>query len=194
MLGRAIWLFVGTNVDSFVILLAFFGRAGGNVVAALRVVAGEILGFIAILVVCMLGALGLQLVARPLIPYLGLVPLALGLWEGRKLLPRRGDNADTDNPHDNGVGTLQVAAAALADGGDNISAYIPLFAAAGFSAMIGYSLLFLAGVVVMCAIAWTICDWPPVTRVMSRVGSLLLPVVLVAIGLIILVEGHAFGL
>jgi cadmium resistance protein CadD (predicted permease) len=192
LIARAAGLFVATNVDSFVLLLAFFSRAAGSTVAALRVVAGELLGFVAILVVCVTGALGLQLVAKPVIPYLGLVPLMLGLLEAWKLLRRRGGDQVGGDPG-GAVGLLPVAAATLATGGDNVSAYIPLFASAGPDLMVSYSVLFLIGVVAICGAAWLLCGWPPVARATSRVGELLLPLVLVAIGVIILVEGHAFG-
>ena len=66
-------MFVATNIDDLVVLMVFFGRARGDRTAILRVVAGQYLGFIAILVASVLGALGAQLLpdralARPLRP------------------------------------------------------------------------------------------------------------------------------
>src|ERR1051326_754283 len=77
--GQAIGLFAVTNVDDIVILALFFDRATGCG-GVLRVVAGQYLGFTAILVASVAGALGAGSLPETVIPYLGLLPLALGLW------------------------------------------------------------------------------------------------------------------
>jgi len=46
---------------------------------------------------------------------------------------------------------------------------------------------------VWCAAGWLLATRPLIARALSRWGHLVLPVVLIAIGLVILIEGGAFG-
>ena len=187
-------MFAVTNIDDIVVLAVFFGRAGDERAGALRVVAGQYLGFGAILVVAVAGALGARLLPEDAIPYLGLLPVALGVRAAWRSW--RGEGDDDDAPGETGrpAGPLTVAAVTLANGGDNIGVYVPVFATAGAAGMVGYVVVFLAGVAVWCAAGWYLASRPPVARALARWGHVVLPVVLIAIGVIVLVEGGAFGL
>ena len=88
--SQAVATFAVTNIDDLVVLAVFFGKARGHRSAATRVVAGQYLGFVAILVVSTSAALvGAALLPRTALPYLGLFPIMLGLraawvgWRGR---------------------------------------------------------------------------------------------------------------
>ncbi|GLZ29195.1 cadmium transporter [Lentzea sp. NBRC 105346] len=196
LLGQAVGMFAVTNIDDMLVLAVFFGQAGGTRAAALRVVIGQYLGFGAILVASVAGALGAGLLPESVIPYLGLLPLALGLraawrtWRSH----RAGDGENDEVVGEQGVGILQVAAVTFANGGDNIGVYVPVFAVVGVTGMIGYVVVFLIGVALWCAIGWFLAGRPAVATVLSRWGHVILPVVLIGIGLVILIEGGAFGL
>ena len=77
--AQAVAMFVATNIDDLVVLMVFFGRARGDRSATARVFVGQYLGFIAILVVSVIGALGAQLLPDSAVAYFGLVPLLLGI-------------------------------------------------------------------------------------------------------------------
>jgi cadmium resistance protein CadD (predicted permease) len=182
LLGQAVGMFAVTNVDDLVVLAVFFGRGGGR-----RVVAGQYLGFAGILVVSVLGALGAGLLPERVIPFLGLVPLALGVRAGRRVWrDRRAGGGENDEPRGEVPGVLSVAAVTFANGGDNIGVYVPVFTVAGAGGMPVYVVVFLAGVAVWCAAGWLLATRPPVARVLSRWGHVVLPVVLVLIGVAIL--------
>ena len=55
-------------------------------------------------------------------------------------------------------------------------------------------IVFLLLVAVWCLAGWWFASRPVVAQVLTRWGHLILPVVLIAIGLIILIEGGAFSL
>jgi cadmium resistance protein CadD (predicted permease) len=193
-LGQAVGMFAVTNIDDMVVLTLFFGRAGGNRAATVRVVVGQYLGFAGILSVSVLGALGAQLLPESAIAYWGLLPLLLGLraaWSAWR--QHRGGDAGGAEDYD-GVGVMTVATVTFANGGDNIGVYVPVFAIAGLSGMAGYSVVFLICVAVWCALARYVATRPAVANLLSRWGHAIMPVVLIAIGLVILVEGGAFGL
>ncbi|MCP2197018.1 Cadmium resistance protein CadD, predicted permease [Lentzea flava] len=122
MVGRAAGMFAVTNVDDLVLLALFFARAR----SARQVVVGQYLGFAGILVVAVLGALGASLLPEQFRPWLGLIPLALGLKAAWSLW--RGN--DDDEEPDVAPGVLAVAGVTLANGGDNIGVYVPVFTVA----------------------------------------------------------------
>ena len=189
-------MFAATNIDDMVVLTVFFGRNGGVRTGILRVVAGQYVGFIGILAVSVLGALGASLLPENAIPYLGLLPLLLGLrvaW-----LAWRARGVENDSPGEavsggRGVGILSVATVTFANGGDNIGVYVPVFAVAGIRGMISYVLIFLVGVAIWCAIGWYIASRPAVANALARWGHIILPVVLIGVGLSILIQGGVFN-
>lgn len=131
-----------------------------------------------------------------MIPYLGLLPLALGLkaaWQGW----RHRNEADGEREageEDGGPKVVEVAAVPLADGGDNVGAYVPVFATAGAGGMSVYAVVFLILVGVWCFAGRFFATRPLVAGALSRWGHVLLPSVLISLGLLIPVEGGAFGL
>ena len=188
-------MFVATNIDDMVVLTVFFGRNGGRRSGILRVVAGQYVGFLGILAVSVLGALGARLLPENAIPYLGLLPLFLGLraawlaWRARG--DENGSSGETVSGR-RGVGILDVATVTFSNGGDNIGTYVPVFAVVGVGAMAAYIVIFLVGVAIWCTIGWYISSRPAVARVLARWGHIILPVVLIGIGLSILIEGGVF--
>ena len=77
---EAIGTFTVTNIDDIVVLAVFFGQAPAHRGAAIRVIAGQYLGFAAILAVSIAGAmLGATLLPSAVLPYFGLLLIMLGL-------------------------------------------------------------------------------------------------------------------
>lgn len=193
--AQAIAMFVATNVDDLVVLTVFFGRARGDFSAVVRVVIGQYLGFVGILVVSVLSALGAQLLPGRAVAYLGLLPLLLGVraaWTAW----RRPDVDDDEGEADGrpGLGVATVAAVTFANGGDNFGVYVPVFAVAGPSRMTVYVIVFLVGVGLWCMLSQRIATRPAVAEVLERWEDVLLPLVLIGIGVVILTGGGAFGL
>lgn len=192
---QATGLFAVTNIDDLVILALFFGQTVDHR-GVVRVIAGQYLGFGAIIVASIGGALGAGLLPETAIPYLGVLPLALGLraawatWREH----RDGDDDEPSGQPATGPGVLAVAAVTLANGGDNIGVYVPVFATAGPGGIVTYVAVFLVLVAVLCAAGYYVARHPLITRALSRWGHILLPIVLIGIGLVIMIEGHAFGL
>ena len=54
--------------------------------------------------------------------------------------------------------------------------------------------MFLTLVAVLCAAGKFLATRAPIARVLARWGHILLPIVLIVLGIVILVEGGAFGL
>ncbi|MEC4571142.1 cadmium resistance transporter [Streptomyces virginiae] len=197
-IGQAIGLFAVTNVDDIVILALFFAQGAGHRGSTRKIVIGQYLGFAAILAVAVAAAFGAGFLPQGAVPYLGLLPLILGLKAARQAWRQRG--AEDDGEQDaagagqGGPASLAVAAVTFANGGDNIGVYVPVLATAGAGGMVVYAVVFLALVGVWCIAGRFFATRPVIAGALARWGHVLLPVVLIAVGLMILVEGGAFGL
>ena len=190
LVGRAAVVFATTNVDDILVLALFFARAGSSPAAGARIVAGQYLGFAAIVAASIAGALGAGLLPGTAVRFLGLVPLALGLNAARRLLRDRGPGGDQEPPvHDGGPTTVTVAAVTLANGGDNIGVYVPVLARAGTVELAGYAAVFLVLVGVWCGLGRYLATRSGAARGLSRWGHVLLPAVLIGIGTAVLVSG-----
>jgi cadmium resistance protein CadD (predicted permease) len=192
-------MFAATNVDDIVILALFFGQAAGRRSAVVRIVVGQYLGFAAILVASVLGALGTAQLPESVIPYLGLVPLLLGTraaWQvWRERHHERDDTRDSAAPGKQAApAALAVAGVTFANGGDNVGVYVPVFTTTTAAGLITYCTVFSIMVGIWCALGLFLATRPMVASALSRWGHLLLPVVLIGIGLTILIGGGAFGL
>lgn len=188
IVGQAVGLFAVTNVDDVVLLALFFARGAGHRNAVPRIVLGQYLGFIAILVVSIAAALGATLLPESVIPFLGLLPLALGVKAAWQVW--RGGDDDTGEPaRPGGPRALEVAAVTFANGGDNLGVYVPVFATSGVGGMSVYAAVFLVLVAAWCLAGRFFATRPLVAKALSRWGHVLLPLVLIGIGVAILVEG-----
>jgi cadmium resistance protein CadD (predicted permease) len=181
--GVGVVVFASTNVDDLFVLLAFFSEPrfrGGQVVA------GQYLGIIALTVASLLLSMTALVIPSAYVGLLGLVPLGIGLW---KLVRRQsGDNDTATAPRAN---VLAVAAVTVANGGDNLGVYTPLFATRR-PAEIGLLIaVFLLMTALWCAIARGLVRHPAVGAPIRRRGRRLLPWVLIALGAYILVDSGA---
>lgn len=194
LVTQAVAIFAVTNIDDIVVLALYFGRAGGDRPAERRIVAGQYLGFTLILAVSVLAAFGLSLLPEEAIAYLGLLPIALGIragvvaWNSRRTAP------NDEPPAIASAGVGEIASVTFANGGDNIGVYVPVFATVGAGGTATYVAVFLVLVALWCFTGRFLASRPVIARSLSRWAHILLPVVLIIIGVVILVEGGAFGL
>jgi cadmium resistance protein CadD (predicted permease) len=196
IVAEAAGLFAVTNVDDIVVLSLFFGRTAGQPGAARRIVAGQYLGFTALVAIAVAVAYGAVFLPESGLAYLGFLPLVLGLraaWQAWQA--HRGGDADGQRREDGpgNVRALQVAAVTFANGSDNIGAYSPVFAKAGTAGITVYIAVFLVLVGVWGAAGRYLATRPAIGKVLGRWGHVLHPVVLIALGLFILIQGGAFG-
>jgi cadmium resistance protein CadD (predicted permease) len=197
LVGQAVGMVAVTNVDDVVLLALYFGQAAGHRGGGTRVVLGQYLGFSGILAVCVLITLGVDLLPDRVIPYLGVLPLLLGLraaWQSWRERHAGSGSDATVTPREGGPSTLAVAGVTFANCGDNIGVYVPVFAVAGTGNLIAFVTVFLLLVAVLLAAGRFLATRPVIARVLARWGHIVLPAVLIGIGAAILVQGHAFGL
>ncbi|MFF4849808.1 cadmium resistance transporter [Streptomyces sp. NPDC001194] len=125
---------------SVLILALFFAQGAGHRGSTRKIVLGQYLGFTAILAVAVAvaAAFGAPFLPESAIPYLGLLPLALGLKAAWQAWKHRNEDGDDDGEApQGGPTTMAVAAVTFANGGDNIGVYVPVFATAGIGLRAG---------------------------------------------------------
>jgi cadmium resistance protein CadD (predicted permease) len=171
-------VFATTNIDDIVLLSLLFsdGKTSPR-----SIVAGQFLGIGALTLAS--AALGFAAVAIP--PgwpaLLGIIPLLLGVAKGVALLRNNEEKEDDPNIAKKS-GLLAVASITIANGGDNLSVYIPLFASERTRIPI-FAIVFAVMTAVWCAIGWKLVKNKYVGKQLQRYGRILLPIVLIALGL-----------
>lgn len=188
-LGTAAVVFAVTDIDDLVLLAAFFGDPHLRVRA---VVAGQFAGIAVLTAVSAAAAYAAIAIPSGWISLLGLLPLGLGLFRLREWRRRTGDDeaAEAMENERRLEGRLHsqilgVAAVTVANGADNLSVYIPLFAI-DISAVPVYALVFAVLTAVWCVLGYALVRNPAGAALTQRWGHIVLPIVLIALGLHIL--------
>ncbi|TYP87449.1 cadmium resistance transporter [Blastococcus xanthinilyticus] len=192
---QAVGLFLATNIDDIIVLSLFYARGAGRRGTTAAILAGQYLGFGAILAAAVLVALGARtFLPEGVIPYFGLIPLVLGLLAAWRAWRHDDDDDDEGKVSGKSVSALTVAAVTFANGGDNIGVYVPVFATVGPAGVVAYCVVFLALVAVLVVAARFVATRKTVAEFLERWEHVLFPLVLIGLGIVILVEGGAFGL
>lgn len=176
---------MGTNVDDFVVLLLLILGipAGGQ--RRWQIVAGQYLGFSALVVISLLGAAALRSVPENLIGLLGIFPLALGIRGFLRIV--HGHSESQSEPIIAG-NLVTVAMVTVANGGDNISVYILLFRGLQAGEITASIAVFLLMLGFLCAAALFIGE--RARLVLGAIGNTqwLTSIVFTAIGIGVLVR------
>lgn len=188
----SILAFVSTNIDDIFLLMLFFGDKRYRTA---DIYVGQYLGIISLIAISLLGSLIGNVIEGKYIGLLGLFPIYLAirqiidLWSGTgKPVSERSDRTFVT------TGFVTVATVTMANGGDNIGTYIPLFAALTPSEKSIMIALFLLMVFVLVSLARYLTKHPVLARSISKYGHIVTPVVLFLLGLFILRENGSFQL
>src|SRR5699024_2444377 len=193
---QASGMFIATNIDDVVIRSLLFARGQGQPGTTRRILVGQYLGCLGILGAAAAVALGAQvLLPEAIVPYSGSIPLGLGLWAASQAWRNRGEHDDDEAQLEGKrVSVWAVAAVTVANGGDNIGVYVPVFVSVSWGAVLAYCSVFLVLVAVLVFLAKWISSRKPIAEALERWEHILFPAVLIGLGLVILVSGGAFGL
>ena len=190
LIGVGTAAFAATDIDDLFVLMLFFSNPayGGR-----QVVIGQYVGIGALVTAGIVGSLIALVVPQWIVGLMGLLPITIGI---KKLIDLRKGEDD----YDESLKTLQsnrksylrfltVAGVTVANGGDNIAVYVPLFASSSTPAeVITLVAIFLAVTAVWCALAYRLVNHRIVAKRLSRIGHILLPAVLIGLGIFILAE------
>ncbi|WP_441414444.1 cadmium resistance transporter [Arthrobacter sp. 2MCAF14] len=179
--------FAATNLDDLLVLSVLFLSARTRPVPSLwRIWVGQYIGIGILTVVAAAAALALTPVP---VEWVGLVPLVLGCYALLKVARPSGDP-----PKPRSLTVPVVVAVTVANGGDNISVYIPLFRSLAPADSVVTGLTFGVMVAVWCAAGYWLTAHPTVAAICRRAGEWVIPVVYVALGATIIVRSGVIAL
>jgi cadmium resistance protein CadD (predicted permease) len=180
-IGLAVITFVITNIDDLLILSVYFAAPtyrGRNVVV------GQFFGIIAIILISLIGVVLGNFLSDRWISLLGILPIFVGIKE---LLSNEGDEEDDVSVKASHFQFLNVALVTIANGGDNIGVYVPLFASLpDFSYVILYTTVFILLTGVLCYFAYYLTNHPKIKHYAATWGHQILPYFLIILGVYIL--------
>jgi cadmium resistance transport/sequestration family protein len=191
--------FTATNLDDILILMLFFSQVNA-LFRKRHIVAGQYLGFAALVLASLPSFFGSFLLPRPCVGLLGLVPIAIGI---SRLVT---SNKEESDPEESDATEMQptstwfsslispqaysVAAVTFANGGDNIGIYMPLFASCTWQSLAIILGVFFSLVSVWCFAAYQLTQVPAIADNLTRYGNHLVPFVLISLGVLIMVDSR----
>lgn len=174
--SASVTTFAATNIDDAFLLTLLFARR----IPARRIVAGQYVGFGAIVAISLLGAHAALAIPHGWVRLLGLLPLAIGI---KHLLQARRSELGQSRAGDYSVAS--IALVTLSNGGDNIGVYVPFFVIdRGYLwlILIVYAVL----VVLWCFVARWLGNHSLMLRSVDRWGHWAVPMVFIALGIYVL--------
>jgi cadmium resistance transport/sequestration family protein len=190
--------FFATNLDDILVLLLFFSQVN-NSFRRRHIVAGQYLGFTILVLASLPGFFGSLILPRPWIGLLGILPIVIGI--GRLL--EKNDDLEGDEARETSRAssclnfispqTYGVAAITFANGGDNISIYVPLFANSNWSSLLVIIGEFWLLVGIWCYVAYKLTENSAIAELLTRYGNNLIPFVLIALGVLILLDSQTLS-
>ena len=193
--------FIATNIDDIVILLLLFSQINASF-RGRHIVAGQFLGFTVLLILSLSGLFGGLVLSKSWIGLLGLLPIAIGI---SSLVNKEEDAleevvATTEEFKASTLTsflspqTYSVAAITVANGSDNISVYVPLFASSNLETFVIIIGLFFLLLGVWCYTAYKLINYRVIADVLTRYGNNIVPFVLIGLGAFIVLKSGALSL
>jgi cadmium resistance protein CadD (predicted permease) len=188
--------FSATNIDDLLILTLCFSSADLRR-QPWHVVCGQFLGIGALVAVSLLSLLGRAALPQGWIGLLGLFPISLGLSQLADSFhrpPANAEDAVQGDPVQGGAGlsggvlagTLAVASLTIANGSDNISVYMALFAHSDPPRLAVILAMFALLTGFWCLLAWWLTQSPGLAQPLARFGREFAPLLLLGIGALVL--------
>ncbi|MBD2678259.1 MULTISPECIES: cadmium resistance transporter [Nostoc] len=191
--------FSATNIDDIVILTLFFSQVNAKL-RRWHIVTGQYLGFTALVMASLPAFFGGLILPKPWIGLFGLVPIAIGI---KCLLNREDDESEETETEQSessylskflNFQTYSVAAVTFANGTDNISIYVPLFASSTWESLLIILGVFFMLVGFLCYVAYKLTHNTAIATLLTRYGNDFMPFVLMGLGAFIIVDSGSLSL
>ncbi|MEH2260564.1 cadmium resistance transporter [Nostoc sp.] len=197
-----------TTFDDNLYLTAFFGKVNRSF-RPKHIVIGEFLGFTALVFASLPGFFGGLIIPSTWIGLLGLLPIAIGISnfisreEGETV---QAVSVDLTSPIKSArqkksllatirdPQTYRVSTVTIANGGNNIGIYVPLFASSNLPSLGVILCVCYFTVGVWCLLSYNLTRNPLMAPVLTRYGRKIFPFVLIYLGLSILIKSETYRL
>jgi cadmium resistance protein CadD (predicted permease) len=187
-IATAVFAFAATNIDDIFILMLFFGSRNDFH----KVFLGQLMGIMALAFVSYFISLLGYIVDPRYIGLMGFFPVYLGTKQLILLTSKQ------DNPQNTSIiaksSAFAIAGITMANGGDNIGIYTPLFTRMKQLDFALTVFVFALMVYLWCFIAQYLAHHRFLAKSLDRWGHQLMPVVLILLGIYILYDSECFTL
>jgi cadmium resistance protein CadD (predicted permease) len=190
-------VFATTNIDDILLLAAFFAD---RTMRPTAVVVGQFAGIAVLTIASAVAALLALTVPDGWIALLGVAPLVLGIRGLHALWRSGGSQSPDEGPEAGAVEArsarvahsqwIAVALTTVANGGDNLGVYIPLFSRE-LAWVPLYAIVFAILTAVWCGLGYWLVHHPVAGARIRQYGHVALPFVLLGLGLYILADARA---
>jgi cadmium resistance protein CadD (predicted permease) len=198
-----------TTFDDNLYLTAFFGKVNRSF-RPKHIIIGEFLGFTTLVCASLPGFFGGLLIPSTWIGLLGLLPIAIGI---SNLISREEEgetvqavsvelksHVKSERQNKSLLATIRdpqtyrVSAVTIANGGNNIGIYVPLFASSNLPSLSVILCVCYFSIGVWCFLSYNLTRNPLMTPVLTRFGRKVFPFVLIYLGLSILIKSESYRL
>ena len=205
--------FVSTNIDDIFVLMLFFTQIN-NVIKTRHIVIGQYLGIGVLTAISIIGALGVSVIPNEYVGFLGLVPIYLGIKEyvDHKKESRSNGNTghqelqndensrleETTSTQVNHIMTfiksfinpsvVKVFSVTVANGGDNIGVYIPIFTSMSLVGILLTVIIFVFLIAIWCFIGLKLAEHPFVQGNIEKYKHIFVPIIFIGLGIFILIK------
>jgi cadmium resistance protein CadD (predicted permease) len=195
LVGPAVVLFISTDLDDVFVLLGFFADPRFRI---RHIVAGQFIGIAVLYAVSVIGSLLSLVMPIALVGLLGLVPITMGLKSAWELCTssEANERVYTGN-RGSAIARANIAAVfamTVANGGDNVSVYIPLFAMRSASNIAMMGVVFGIMTAIWLYFAYWLTRHRAIRAPVQRYARLLMPFVFIALGISILYQARTVDL
>lgn len=190
LFGIGITAFIASNIDDTFILMLLFSSLRFQ---TRHIIIGQFIGIGVLIIISALGAL-IALVLPPFfIALMGLIPIAIGI---KRVLEyyERNQTTDTnktiqDKKRQNLIPFLAVSGITIANGGDDVGVFTPLFAKYNTVGEVSTLVaIFMGLTIVWCGLTYYFVNHPVIATRIKRIGDITTPFVLIGLGLYILAD------
>jgi len=196
-----------TTFDDNLYLTAFYGKVN-QTFRVRHIVFGEFIGFTVLVIASLPGFLGGLIIPEAWIGLLGFLPIAIGISH---LLSREevAETVDTSvftssvkfhQSHKSLLATIRdpqtyrVSAVTIANGGNNIGIYVPLFASSDLPSLGVILCVCYLTVGLWCFLSYYMTRNPVMAPILTRYGRRIFPFVLIYLGFSILIKSGSYRL
>jgi cadmium resistance protein CadD (predicted permease) len=173
--------FISANTDGMIIAIAYLTDPNYD---SKNILYGQIIGFWFLTIVSLVLAQSLFFIPKESTKWLGIVPIIFGFVKLLKYSRR--DTIKPASMPPSGRQIQEISVLTVATGADDVVAYTPIFATRTFHEVTILSIVF----VVMTIIWWMVAKWLAdhgiVRKVVSKGGPILVPLLIIALGVIII--------
>ncbi|HOI40798.1 MAG TPA: cadmium resistance transporter [Methanobacterium sp.] len=191
LLFTAIFAFIATNLDDMFLLAAFFAHPDFQ---ARNVFLGQYFGFLVLLLVSSLAYFAQFVIPVAWLSILGFIPMAIGIRSLIRLKTSRNsvenfEDMIPDKKEKTSNQMFQVSVVTVANGGDNLGVYMPLFATMNPASLLFTIVTFLFLVGVWCILGYKLVNNSIIGDEIKKYGHYILPFVMIFIGAMIMLKG-----